>query len=132
MPDTGGSGGFRVHPDELRAAGKAVQETADRIPGETEEVLASSDRTEGQIHGLQTTAALNDCTDAWRSLLDNLHTEMNQQGQNLIHSAEDYQNANTSVRTPKDYPKDPFGSPPPDVVGSVALRNTLSDPYWSG
>lgn len=99
MPDTGGNAGFQVRPEELEAAGRTAAETAALIPQETKALLDSSDQAEAKLHGFRTASALNDCTDSWRTLLNDLHTEMGRQGQHLAESGRGYRSTNSQVAT---------------------------------
>lgn len=97
MPGQGGSGGFRVHPEEVQAAGRTAEDIAAQVPGEMAGVLGASDRTVGALGPWQTGAALHECTESWRALLTGLSAEMDRRGQSLITCAQGYQDADSSV-----------------------------------
>ncbi|MER5636349.1 type VII secretion target [Kitasatospora sp. NPDC002227] len=97
MPVQGGSAGFRVHPDELQAAGQTAGGLAGQVLDELRGVLGPSDQTVGVLRGCQTGTALNECTEAWRTLLTDLSAEMDRSGRNLVQSARAYQVADSDA-----------------------------------
>ncbi|MFI6443375.1 WXG100 family type VII secretion target [Kitasatospora sp. NPDC050543] len=89
--------GYKVDPDELDAAGKNGHQVASAVPGETKVVLIASDQAEGSLRGWQTGAALNDCTDAWRQMLDEFAKEIDQTAANLTENARTYREGDANV-----------------------------------
>ncbi|KDN85897.1 type VII secretion target [Kitasatospora cheerisanensis] len=80
-------------PDELEAAGQTAGGVAERVPGETSRVLGASDDAEGGLRGWLTGSELDACTTEWKSILDKLSAEMDQQGDNLRQTAANYRRA---------------------------------------
>ncbi|MFJ5924013.1 hypothetical protein ACIQF6_15590 [Kitasatospora sp. NPDC092948] len=82
-----------MNPDELDGAGQTAQVVAERLPSATTRVLGPSDSAEGGLRGWLTGSELEACTGAWKSTLDRLSAEMDQQGGNLHRTAANYRSA---------------------------------------
>jgi hypothetical protein len=82
--------GFQVHPDELATASAAADTIAARLPAQAHRLTAATDRAADGLCGWHTAAALRSCTEAWRALLDRLHTELADQGGRLDGTARRY------------------------------------------
>ncbi|MFE3880201.1 hypothetical protein ACFXPX_38130 [Kitasatospora sp. NPDC059146] len=92
-------GGFQLDAGLLRqAAGRAV-ETAAPIPGQTEVVLDSTRQAVAGLSGLRCAAALDGCTGAWHSLLNDLHARMSRHGRHLETAALGYRDTDHRAAT---------------------------------
>lgn len=89
----GSGGGFQVDPDELDGAGQTARVVAERVPDAAGRVLGPSDSAEGGLRGWLTGSELDACTTAWKSMLDRLSAEMDQQGEKLRQTAANYRSA---------------------------------------
>ena len=92
------AGELRVRPGDLEQAGRTAQKTAAEIPRSIKSVLSASDHAESGLHGWGTAGALNDCTNAWKALLDKLSAETDRAGANLIATAGNYRGADQQVQ----------------------------------
>ncbi|MFD8479691.1 hypothetical protein [Kitasatospora sp. NPDC059673] len=95
----GSGGGFQVDPDVLEGAGQTATVDAERMPGETSRVLGPSDSAADGLRGWLTGSELNACTTEWKSMLDKLSAEMDQQGGNLRQTAANYRNAEQAANS---------------------------------
>ncbi|WP_073811970.1 type VII secretion target [Kitasatospora sp. CB01950] len=88
-----------MEPDELDGAGQTATVVAERLPDATSRVLGPSDNAEGGLRGWQTGSELDACTTAWKSMLDRLSAELDQQGGKLRQTAANYRNAEQAAGT---------------------------------
>ncbi|MEU4115066.1 hypothetical protein AB0F71_11280 [Kitasatospora sp. NPDC028055] len=92
-------GGFQLDAGLLHQAAGAARETAAPIPGQTGAVLDSSRQAVAGLPGLRCAAALDSCTGAWHTLLNDLHSTMSRHGRHLETAAHGYRDADHRAAT---------------------------------
>ncbi|MFJ9840976.1 hypothetical protein ACIRYZ_10975 [Kitasatospora sp. NPDC101155] len=90
-------GSFQIDADALHEAAGTASTTAARIPGRTKAVLDSSHQAVAALSGLRCAAALDTCTDAWHTLLDDLRTSMSRHGRQLEEAARRYRGTDHQI-----------------------------------
>ncbi|MFF2074476.1 hypothetical protein ACFVXG_06920 [Kitasatospora sp. NPDC058162] len=96
-PENGG--GFRTDADLLHQAAGTAGETAAPIPDQTAALLDSSQQAVAGLRGLRSGTALDDCTGAWHTLLNDLHATLSRHGRHLDTAAHRYRGTDQRTAT---------------------------------
>ncbi|MFH9354326.1 hypothetical protein [Kitasatospora sp. NPDC017646] len=115
--------GFTVKPGELTAAGNNAVTVAGKVPDETAKLAEPSSTAAGSLVGWQSGAALTGCSSAWKSLLNELSTDMKTAGGHLITCAQEYQNADHLPPPGAAPASDPFGTKVVGVTGGHLTKD---------
>ncbi|MCX4746881.1 hypothetical protein OG455_15350 [Kitasatospora sp. NBC_01287] len=86
-----------MNPAQVKAAGQSAESLGAQLPQGKIELNQATDQASAGLRGTATLAALDACTTSWNAVIDRLAADMDNQGRNLVTSADNVSTANGSV-----------------------------------